>query len=98
MSASLLNPSHIVSMVEEGEDMAMFRLCNCSSTLFLLEQGLEGTLTDLKWDAMAVMELKFFFLLWKWKRIEAVLQWCRALAKTCPYIYKYLRKDAEAMA
>lgn len=66
-------------MVEEGEEMAAFSLCSCSSTFFWLEQGLEGTLTDLRWDAMVVMEVDAPFSslgMEEEKQREAVLQWC----------------------
>jgi hypothetical protein len=43
-------------MVEEGEETVEFRLCSCLSTLVSPEQGLEGKLADLRWDAIAVME------------------------------------------
>jgi hypothetical protein len=39
-------------MATEGEEMVAFRLCSCSSMLALLERGLEGTLADLRWQAM----------------------------------------------
>ena len=39
-------------MVAEGDEMAAFRLCSCSSTSVSLEQGLEGMLTDLRWHAI----------------------------------------------
>jgi hypothetical protein len=46
----------MVWMVAEGEDTVAFRIWICSSTLDLLEQGLEGTLADLWWQAMFGME------------------------------------------
>jgi len=46
----------------EGAETVTFRLCNCSSTLVSPERGLEGTLADLRWKAMVVMEvLKLLF-------------------------------------
>jgi hypothetical protein len=42
----------MVAMVAEGEDTVAFRLCSCSSTLESLERGLEGALTDLRWQAI----------------------------------------------
>ncbi|WVZ95363.1 hypothetical protein U9M48_041136 [Paspalum notatum var. saurae] len=42
----------MVSMAAEGEEMAAFRLCSCSSTLASLERGLEGKLVDLRWYAI----------------------------------------------
>jgi hypothetical protein len=44
MLPSLDRPLAIVWTVAEGEEMVAFRLWSCSSTLVLLEQGLEGTL------------------------------------------------------
>jgi hypothetical protein len=35
-------------MVEEGEEMAALMLCSCPSALVSPEQGLEGTLKDLR--------------------------------------------------
>lgn len=43
-------------MVAEDEEMVVFKLWSCSSTLMSLEQGLEGTLAYLRWKAMASME------------------------------------------
>jgi hypothetical protein len=43
-------------MVAEGEKTVAFRIWICSSTLVPLEQGLEGTLADLRWQAMLGME------------------------------------------
>jgi hypothetical protein len=37
----------MVSRVAEDEEMVAFRICSCSSTVVLLERGLEGTLEDL---------------------------------------------------
>ena len=42
----------MVWTVVEVEEMVAFRLWSCSSTLVLLERGLEGTLADLRWQAM----------------------------------------------
>jgi len=42
----------MVSMVAEGEETAAFRAWMCSSTLVPLERGLEGTLADLRWQAI----------------------------------------------
>jgi hypothetical protein len=47
MPSSLLKPSHDVSMVANGEEMVVLRLCNCCSTSGLFERGLEGALEDL---------------------------------------------------
>jgi hypothetical protein len=52
MLPSLDRPSTMVWTVAEGEEMVAFRLWSCSSTLVLLERGLEGTLADLRWQAM----------------------------------------------
>ncbi|WVZ65917.1 hypothetical protein U9M48_015205 [Paspalum notatum var. saurae] len=56
LAASFLKPLHMVSMVAEGEEMVVFKLRSCSSTSILLEHGLEGTLADLRWKAMASVE------------------------------------------
>jgi hypothetical protein len=56
MLPSLDIPSTMVSMVAEGEKTIAFRIWICSSTLVPLEQGLEGTLIDLRWQAMVGME------------------------------------------
>uniref|UniRef100_A0A0A8Y1P2 Uncharacterized protein n=1 Tax=Arundo donax TaxID=35708 RepID=A0A0A8Y1P2_ARUDO len=58
MLPSLARPSTMVSMVAEGEEMVAFRLCSCSSTLASLERGLDGTLADLRWQAMLGMKWK----------------------------------------
>lgn len=58
MLPSLVKPWHMVSKVEEGEEMIAFRLSSSSSMLVLLERGLEGTLADLRWKAMLVREAK----------------------------------------
>jgi hypothetical protein len=59
MLPSLDRPLAIVWTVAEGEEMVAFRLWSCSSTLVLLEQGLEGTLADLRWQAIMLgMERK----------------------------------------
>jgi hypothetical protein len=39
-------------MVKEGEETVVFRLFSCPSTLVSPEQGLDGTLADLRWGAM----------------------------------------------
>jgi len=56
-------PSTMVSMVAEGAEIAAFRLWMCSSTLVPLERGLEGKLTDLRWQAMLGMEAMSLFSL-----------------------------------
>jgi hypothetical protein len=48
MLISLFKPLHIVSMVTEGEEMIVFKLSSCCSTLVLFERGLEGRLEDLR--------------------------------------------------
>jgi hypothetical protein len=48
----------MISMVEDGDEMVAFRLWSCSSTSVWLERGLEGTLADLRWQAMFEMEWK----------------------------------------
>lgn len=66
MSPSLLSPTHTVLIVDKGETVAVFRLCSCSSTSVSPERGLEGTLMDLRWGAMIVLEAEVFsFVLWK---------------------------------
>jgi hypothetical protein len=45
----------MVPMVEEDEEIVVFKLWSCSSTSISLERGLEGTLADLRWQAMAVV-------------------------------------------
>jgi hypothetical protein len=65
-------------MVELGEEMVTFRLCSSSSALVSLEQGLDGTLADLRWNAMAAVEAYPFSLLCGSEdEKNAVLQWCR---------------------
>jgi hypothetical protein len=51
-------PSIMVGMVAGGEEMDAVKLRICSSTLVPLERGLEGTLADLRWQAMLRMEAK----------------------------------------
>jgi len=46
----------MVPMVEEDEEIVVLKLWSCSSTSISLERGLEGTLADLRWQAMAVVE------------------------------------------
>jgi hypothetical protein len=76
-------------MVEEGEETVVFRLCSCLSTLVSPEQGLEGKLADLRWDAIAVMEGEVpFYSSGMKRREEAVLQRCLELAIVYPYIYR----------
>lgn len=60
MSPSLLRPSLVVSMVNEGDEVHASRICSSSSTL---EAGLEGRLIDLWWQAMAVAGA-LFSVLW----------------------------------
>ena len=43
-------------MVEEDEEIVVLKLWSCSSTSISLERGLEGTLADLRWQDMAVVE------------------------------------------
>jgi hypothetical protein len=47
----------MVLMVTDGDEMAAFRLCSCSSTWISLERGLEGTLADLRWHTILGMKL-----------------------------------------
>jgi hypothetical protein len=86
----------MVSTVAEGEETVAFRLCSCSSTLALLERGLEGTLVDLRWQAM----------LGSWTVMEAgnplssgngrdgkLLQWCLHPALASLFIYRRMMKQ-----
>jgi len=54
-------------MVEEGAEMVAFRFWSCSSTSVWLERGLEGTLVDLRWQAMFGMEKKLWSLFMEMK-------------------------------
>jgi hypothetical protein len=58
MLPSMDIPSIMVGMVAGGEEMDAVKLRICSSTLVPLERGLEGTLADLRWQAMLRMEAK----------------------------------------
>jgi hypothetical protein len=60
----------MVPMVTEDKEMVLFKLCSCSSTLMPLARGLEGTLADLRWQAMDVVETVVFCLTLKWKTSE----------------------------
>jgi hypothetical protein len=79
MLPSLDRPSTMVWTVAEGEEMVAFRLWSRSSTLVLLELGLEGTLADLRWQAMLGngigQKLRSLFLLEDGREAK-LLQWC----------------------
>lgn len=66
-------------MVAEGAEISAFRICSLSSMLVLLERGLEGTLADLRWQAMARIEaeIRSFYLEMEEKifREVTLLQW-----------------------
>jgi len=57
--------------------LAVVKLWICSSTLVLLERGLEGTLADLRWKAMLGMEVKVtkpvFAGGWKRSQVSAMV-------------------------
>jgi hypothetical protein len=53
----------MVPMVEEDEEIVVLKLWSCSSTSMPLERGLEGTLADLRWQAMAVVDAVLCFSL-----------------------------------
>lgn len=86
-SVSLLKPLHIVSMVAEGEQMISLRLASCSSMLVSLEQGLEGTLADLRWNTMVGMEADDSFLS-RNGREQTALQCCQQQTMASLYITK----------
>uniref|UniRef100_A0A0D9XAP6 Uncharacterized protein n=1 Tax=Leersia perrieri TaxID=77586 RepID=A0A0D9XAP6_9ORYZ len=46
----------VAEIKQEGEEIISLMLCSCSSTSILPERGLDGTLADLVWNAMAGME------------------------------------------
>jgi len=75
-------------MVAEDEEMVVFKLWSCSSTLMSLEQGLEGTLADLRWKTMASMEAEVlsFPLQMEKKRAERKLLKCCRPAMVVLYI------------
>jgi len=79
MLTSLDRPSTMVWTVAEGEEMVAFRLWSCSSTLVLLERGLEGTLADLRWQAMLgngmEQKLRSLFSLEDGREVK-LLRWC----------------------
>lgn len=55
-------------MVAEGEEMIVFKLSSCCSTLALFERGLEGRLEDLRWESMLGDEVLMQYMeKWRWK-------------------------------
>jgi len=89
----------MVSMVAEGREMAAFRLRICSSTEVLLERGLEGMLTDLRWHAIlgigeSCETLKLLGV--ERRKIKGkLLQWCLLGFGFFDYIRRWMQLPAD---
>jgi hypothetical protein len=89
----------MVPMVAQDEEMVVFKLWSCSSTLTSLERGLEGTLADLRWKAMASMEAEVlcFPLEMEEKRAQRKLLKCCRPAMVVLYIYNEKAEEVASL-